>query len=146
MKRNVLIAAIAATMVSIAAWAGPGMGMGGGMGYGMGGGMGYGMGGGHCMEQGLNALNLTAEQRDKIATIQSELSTKQFALMGSMHELRAKSFRSGKAPDSATYAAMGDLRKQMFDLHASGRDRIEAVLTPEQRTQWRAGGWRGPGA
>jgi Spy/CpxP family protein refolding chaperone len=141
MKRNVLIAAVAATLVSAAALAGPGgygMGMGG---YGMGGG-GYGMGGGYCMQQGLNALNLSAEQRDKIAAIQSEFTDKQFALMEDMRELRIQAFRNGPQVDPATYAAMSERRTQMQQLNLQRQERIDAVLTPEQRAQWRPG-WRG---
>ena len=140
MKRNALFAAIAAVVVSTTAWAGPGMGMGYGPGMGMGMG-GMGMGRGTCMEENLAALGLTAEQRDKIATIQSETSRKQLALMDSMHELRTKTLRKGE-PDGATYAAMADLRKQMATVSREGRERTEAVLTPEQRAQWRPG-WRG---
>ena len=145
MRRNTLIAAVAATLVSAAAWAAPGMGFGMGMGGGMGQGYGQGpgAGSGYCADQGLNALNLTSDQREKIAAIQSDLSNRQFALMGSMHKLRTNAFRNGQAPDSGAYAAMGDLRQQMFDLHVEGRTRIEAVLTPDQRSQWRASGWRG---
>jgi Spy/CpxP family protein refolding chaperone len=143
MRRNTLIAAIAATLVSAAALAGPGMGP--GMGYGMGGGgMGMGNGGGYCAQQGFSALGLDSGQREKIAAIQAELSTRQLALMDSMHKLRSGTFRSGAAPDPATYAAMGDLRQQMLELRADGRTRIEAVLTPDQRAQWRGGAGRGP--
>ena len=137
MKRNTLIAAIAATLVSVAAVAaGPG-GYGIGGRYGMGGG---GMGGGYCQEQGLAALGLTSEQRSAIATIQSEFSGRQLDLMESMRELRTQG--------TANYAAMDDLRQKMFELRQQRFDRIEAVLTPEQRAQWRPGGpraapWRG---
>ena len=103
-----------------------------GGGYGMGGGMG---GGGFCQEQGLNALGLTAEQRSAISAIQSEFSGKQLALADSMRELRGN-------PDPSTYAARDDLRQQMFELNQQRRERIAAVLTPEQRSQWRPG-WRG---
>jgi Spy/CpxP family protein refolding chaperone len=139
MKRKALIAAIAATLVSAAAWAaGPGMGFGPGGGYGFGGGM----GGGFCHEQGMYALGLTAEQRDRIAAIQSEFSDRQFELMGEMRELRTQAFRAGPQADPATYAAMNELRQQMYTLGQQRRERIEAVLTPEQRAQWRPG-WRG---
>ena len=153
MKRNVSIAAIAATLVSAAAFAaGPGgYGMGGGHGmggfgmggFGMGGGMGGGGMGGYCQEQGLNALELTSEQRSAIASIQSESSGKQFDLMEAMHELRTEAFRNNRSADPATYAAMDQLRQKMLELRQQRIDRIEAVLTPEQRAQWRPGGPRG---
>jgi Spy/CpxP family protein refolding chaperone len=126
MKRNALIAAVAAIVVSAAAWAGPGMG------YGMGGGMGPGPGGGHCM-QGMEVLGLTVEQRDKLAAIESEVAPQRLALMGSMRDLRTQ---------GASYSAMEELRRQMFDLNQETRARVDAVLTPEQRAQWRPG-WRG---
>src|SRR6187397_2035929 len=131
MRRNTLIAAIAATVVSAASWAGPGMGFGPGPGMGMGGGM----GGGFCTEQGMASLGLTVEQRDKIAAIQAEVSSKQVELMDSMRELRTQG-----SPDATRYEAMAGLREQMFDLRREGRSRIEAVLTPEQRAQRRPGG------
>jgi Spy/CpxP family protein refolding chaperone len=134
MKRNALFAAIAAIAVSAASWAGPGMG------YGMGGGMGYGPGGAHCM-QGMEVLGLTAEQRDKIAAIEAEAAPQRLALMASMRELRTQAFRSGQ-PADPSYAAMEELRRQMFDLNQETRARVDAVLTPEQRSQWRPG-WRG---
>ena len=137
MKRNVLIAAIAAAVVSAASWAGPGMGFGPGPGMGQG----YGMGGGFCMEQGMAALGLTSEQRDQIAAIQAEVSAKRLELMDSMRALRTQAFRNGGA-DATRYQAMADLRQQMFDVSSEGRSRIEAVLTPEQRAQWRPA-WRG---
>lgn len=140
MKRNALIAAVAAIVVSAASWAGPGMG------FGMGGGMGYGPGAGQCM-QGMEVLGLTAEQRDRIAAIESEVAPQRLALMSSMRDLRTQAFRSGKPADAATYAAMDELRQQMFDLTQDARSRVEAILTPEQRAQWRPGRrgapWRG---
>ena len=138
MRRNVLIAAIAATLVSAASWAGP---FGPGPGMGMGNGMGYGMGGGFCNEQGMAALGLTTEQRDQIAAIQGEVSARRLELMESMRELRTQAFRNGGA-DATRYEAMADLRQQMFDVSRDGRSSIEAVLTPAQRAQWRPA-WRG---
>jgi Spy/CpxP family protein refolding chaperone len=150
MKRNVLIAAIAAAVLSTGALAyggfGPkGYGSGYGMGPGMmrGGGPGTGMGAGACMgAEAMASLNLSAEQRDKIATIQQETSRKQLELMASMHELRNQAFRSAEPGPGGSYEAMADLRKQMFELTQQARERVDAVLTPEQRTQW-GPGWRG---
>ena len=165
MKRNTLIAAIATTLFSAAALAhggfGPGQGPGYGMhghgpgyamgpGPGMGAGMGPGMmrggggaGPGACMDPAdMASLGLSAEQREKIAAIQKEVSAKQLSLMGSMQELRNEAFRSGEPRTGKNQEAMADLRKQMFEATREGRTRIDAILTPEQRAQWRPG-WRG---
>jgi len=124
-----------------------GYGMGPGMmgGYGPGGyGMGPGMMGGYGPE-GYNPLKLTDEQRGKIADIQEDVRRKQWALMGSMHELQSRG-RGTEAPSDAearkTYQAAADLRKQMFENSLDARKRIDAVLTKEQREQMRRG-WRG---
>ncbi len=37
---------------------------------------------------------------------------------------------------------MADLRKKMFEVTRESREKVDAVLTPEQRAQWRPG-WRG---
>jgi Spy/CpxP family protein refolding chaperone len=136
---------------------GPGMmggyGPGGGYGYGMGPGMmgyGYGMGPGMMWGYGPGyySLNLSDEQRRKIADIQQEQWKKQWALMSAMHELRFKQFeaeesgKSGDADERKTYQAFADLRKQMFENSLETRKRVDAVLTKEQRDQLRRG-WSG---
>ncbi|MBI3056139.1 MAG: hypothetical protein HYY77_19175, partial [Betaproteobacteria bacterium] len=71
---------------------GPGM-MGGMMGAGMmgGHGAGYGMGPGMMGGYGPEAdLNLTAEQRGKIAKIRDDARRKQWDLMGKMHDERSQ--------------------------------------------------------
>lgn len=142
---------------------GSGYGMGPGMmgGYGPGGGYGYGPGmmggygpGGYGMGPGMmggygpgdsNPLKLSDEQRTKVADIQDDLWRKQWALMSSMHELRFRSQRA-EAPNDAEarkiYQATADLRKQMFENSLDARKRVDAVLTKEQREQFRRG-WRG---
>jgi Spy/CpxP family protein refolding chaperone len=102
--------------------------------YGMGPGMmgGYGWG-------GYDALDLTDEQRDKIAEIQKDVASKRWGLMSAMHELRWSSFGPG-AKDTdprKTYDAMAALRKQMFETALDADKRIEAVLTKEQKDQLR---------
>ena len=82
MRRNALIAAIAAALFSVTALAqfGPGpQGNGPGpfAGRGMMQGGGYGMGTGACMDPAaMAALNLSAEQRTQISAIQTEVSGK----------------------------------------------------------------------
>jgi protein CpxP len=138
MKRNAWIAAIAAGLLSAAALAQGGPGMGG---YGRGMGPGFGGGGyGACdMAGSLDALGLTIEQRSRVAAIMDESATQRLALMDAMHDLRSQGVRGGN-PD---YAAMAALREQVFTLRSEQRSRIDAVLTPEQRERL-ASGW-GPG-
>jgi len=126
---------------------GPGM-----MGYGAGPGMGSGMMGGMMgpgMMYGGNpyaALDLSAEQRTKIANIQEGLWRKQWDLMGKMHEERyhMHQLMSGAVPDDASarkaYDAMANAHKQMFDAMLDARKQIDAVLTKEQREQLKRGG------
>jgi Spy/CpxP family protein refolding chaperone len=175
-NRKLMIAAAITAAFSAAVWAQPGEpdagwgpGMMGGYGYGpgwgmgpgmMGGGYGYGPGYGRGpgMMGGLGAygaLNLSDEQRAKIADIQRELSRKHWELMGKAFEERNRlleQFESGKADDQAerkAYQAMAEARRQMFESSLDARKRIGALLTPEQREQlrrsWR-GGWGAPGA
>ena len=114
-------------------------GMGAGM---MGGMMGPGMMGGY----GPGAdLNLTAEQRSKIAKIQNEVRRKQWDLMGKMHDQRSEMqelYSSDKRDDAAlskSYRAMSELRNQMFDLSLATQKQIDAVLTNEQRDKLKRG-------
>jgi Spy/CpxP family protein refolding chaperone len=109
---------------------GPGM-MGGGM---MGGGFGYGM---------LAQLNLSPEQWEKIGAIQEETSRKQWEVAGRMQDeaikLRNMMF-SEKRDRSALvnqYKKVQDLRQQQFQARLEVQDKIDAVLTKEQKSQIR---------
>ena len=155
MKRTLLAMAVSAMLIAPSAWSqgygmgpgmmwgdeddgggrygyGPGRGRGGyGPGYGMGPGMmgGYGPG-------GYYGLNLSKEQRTKIAGIQEEFANKQWALMDSMHELRWSAYNEGKFDEQAarkSFDAMTALRKQMFENSLAMRKSIDGVLTKEQR-------------
>jgi Spy/CpxP family protein refolding chaperone len=138
---------------------GPGYGMGPGMmgGYGSGYGMGSGqMGGGYGPDYGMGTgmmggygtgsdLNLTVEQRSKIAKIQNEVRRKHWDLMGKMQDEQAQmndQYASEKRDDaalSASYRKMSELRHQMFDLSLSAQKQIDAVLTQEQREKQKRG-------
>ncbi|MDH4114148.1 MAG: Spy/CpxP family protein refolding chaperone [Burkholderiaceae bacterium] len=135
---------------------GPDYGMGPGMmgGYGMGPGMmggyaqgsGYGMGPGMMDGYGSRAdLNLTAEQRGKIASIRNDVRRKHWELMGKMQDEQAKlneqyySDQRDDAPLSKSYRDMSELRQQMFDLSLRARRQIDAVLTQEQRDKLKHG-------
>ena len=109
---------------------GPGM-MGPGM---MGGGMGYGM---------LSQLNLSDEQWTKVTDINEEARSKNWALMGriqdesfKLRKLMAASPRDRKAI-AEQYRKLGELRQQRFEAQLETHDKVEAVLTPEQRQQLR---------
>jgi Spy/CpxP family protein refolding chaperone len=133
---------------------GPDYGMGPGMmgGYGMGPGMMGGQGSGYGMGPGMMDgyasradLNLTAEQRSKIAKIRNDVRRKHWDLMGKMQDEQAQmnehynSDQRDDAPLSKSYRDMSELRQQMFDLSLSARRQIDAVLTQEQRDKLKRG-------
>lgn len=133
---------------------GPDYGMGSGMmgGYGMGPGMMGGQGSGYGMGPGMMDgyasradLNLTAEQRSKIAKIRNDVRRKHWDLMGKMQDEQAQmneqynSDQRDDAPLSKSYRDMSELRQQMFDLSLSARRQIDAVLTQEQRDKLKRG-------
>lgn len=133
---------------------GPGM-MGGGWGQGgfgpgvmgghRGGAMGTGMMGGYGVGPGFD-VNLTEEQRGKIAKIRDDVRRKQSDLMGKMHDEQSQmnaQFYSDKRDDAAlskSFGKMSDLRQQMFDLSLSAQKQTDAVLTKEQRDKLKRGG------
>jgi Spy/CpxP family protein refolding chaperone len=126
---------------------GPGMMDGPGPGYGPGmmGGPGYGPGmmGGYGRGGGLAALDLSSEQRDKIAAIQEENRRKNWDAMG---QLRSEQFKLGQMynadkVDSAAVAEqqkkVDELRRQLLKSRLDARNQVAAILTPEQRKQLR---------
>lgn len=122
-----------------------------GRGYGMmggyGQGSGYGMGPGMMGDYGSQSnLNLSAEQRGKIAKIQEDARRKQWELMGKMEDAQAhmnERYYSDDRDDAALskdYRKMSELRHQMFDLSLSTQKQTDAVLTKEQHGKsWRNG-------
>jgi Spy/CpxP family protein refolding chaperone len=131
---------------------GMGPGMMGNYGYGMGpgimGGFGpdYGMGSGMFGGYGTrNDLNLSAEQRSKIAKIQNDVRRKHWEIMGKMQDEQAlmnELYYSEPRDDAAlskSYRKMTDLRYEMFDLSLSAQKQIDAVLTKEQRDKLKGG-------
>lgn len=132
---------------------GPGYGMGPGMTGGWGGG-GWGpgmMGGGPGAGWGAGpfaGLDLSKEQRDKIAEIEADVRTSERSLMRSMHDLdwrMSDAWQDGKFDEQAArqaFDAMSAVRKQMFDPWVDSRKRIDAVLTPAQREQLQRRGGR----
>jgi Spy/CpxP family protein refolding chaperone len=160
-------ALIGATIMAASALADPpqgaygpgyGYGMGSGMmgGYGPGYGMGSGMMGGQGPDYGMGPgmmggygtgsdLNLTAEQRSKIAKIQDDVRRKHWELMGKIQDGQSQmneQYYSDTRDDAAlskSYRNMSDLRHQMFDLSLSAQKQIDAVLTKEQREKQKRG-------
>ena len=121
---------------------GPGM-MGRGYGYGrgpgmMGGGWGMGLGGGAA----LASLDLSDAQRKQVLAVTDQLRKSDWDLMGKMQEERAKqrdafldSERRDRAAITAANKRMFDLRQQMLDNSLDAAEKIEKVLTPQQREQ-----------
>lgn len=111
---------------------GPGMMGGGGMGPGMMGGW----GGGAFAD-----LDLSKEQRDKIADIQGDVRRQHWAMMRSMQQQdwhMADAWRDGSFDEQAArkaFDAMTTQRKAMFDLMIDAQKRLDAVLTSAQREQ-----------
>ncbi|MFC6673071.1 Spy/CpxP family protein refolding chaperone [Marinobacterium aestuariivivens] len=135
-----------------------GHGMMGGYGMGMGPGMmgGYGMGMGPGMMEGFGspgmALDLDKEQRQKMRDLQNEMHEKQWALMTRMHEEHNR-LRELYSADELDPKAIGEQQQKLFDLHRQmtenrieTQNRMEQVLTPEQREKvqsFRHGGMMG---
>lgn len=139
---------------------GPGMmdgyGSGGMMGGGYGpgtmggyGGMGSGMMGGHG---GFYGVDLDDKQRRSANAIQDELRRKRWELMGrtmdeqsKLRDLYEAEKRDPKAIGAA-YQRIFDLRRQMIEATITAHNRIEELLTPEQRKTARehwGRSWRG---
>jgi Spy/CpxP family protein refolding chaperone len=149
---------------------GPGPGARGGYGYGPGGGMGPGMMGGQGMMGGMGGgmmmgpgsgmgglwhLDLTDAQRQQVLKIQDELRRKNWDLLGKQQDEQAKLrdayFASGKRDRAAIIAAykrISDLRVQRIENSLDATEKIEGVLTQQQRDQLKRYGpwWMGDGA
>jgi Spy/CpxP family protein refolding chaperone len=111
----------------------------GGYGYGPGMRGGYGRGPGG----GLAGLDLSSEQRDKIAAIQEENRQKNWNAMG---QLRSEQFKLGQmynaekidsAAVSEQQKKVDELRRQMLKSRLDARNQVMAILTPEQRKHLR---------
>jgi Spy/CpxP family protein refolding chaperone len=120
-----------------------GYGYGYGMGPGMMGGNGYGMGPGMMGMGNLRALNLNAEQKTKISQLRKEIRTKQWAVMGDMMDAQDKlqELLDADTQDAAAinkqYKAIEDLRRQMVENSVEAHNRINSILTKEQREKSR---------
>jgi len=125
---------------------GPGHHMGPGMmgGYGPGYGMGPGMMGGYGPGYGvLEQLNLTREQWDRINTIYEEVGKKQWELTGKMrdeafklHGLMSSEKRDRSAINNQ-YKKLQEVRQQRFEAQLDAQEKVDGVLTGEQRERLR---------
>ena len=127
---------------------GPGMGM---MGGGMMGGMGMGPGGGMGP---VWMLDLTDEQRDKIEKIYDDVRRKNWDTYGKIMDEQSKlrDLYSGDTVDpkkvGAIYAGISKLHQQVIEANVEAHNRVQAVLTKEQKEQlrqWSRGGMGGRG-
>jgi len=159
MKRVLIGAGVAASVLMAGLVAAQPYGMGPGMMNNYGPDASYGMGpwsmagpGGHGMGPGMAgafgadpyaAVDLTAEQRSKIADIRQAASKAQWQLMGAMHDegYRMHGVAGPGAFDEAaarkSFEAMTETRRAMFELQVETRRKTDAVLTPQQREQLR---------
>ncbi|MCM5569837.1 Spy/CpxP family protein refolding chaperone [Burkholderiaceae bacterium FT117] len=128
-----------------------GPGMMGGWGSGMMGGAGFGM-------MGLGAgralwlPDLNDKQRAELSKIQDETRRKQWEIAGKMQDEMAKirdamdaSGKRDRAEVMAAFDRMTALRKQRLEIALDTAERVDQVLTPEQREKLRRWGpWWGP--
>ena len=131
-----------------AAGAQPGPGYGQGPGYGPGMMGGYGPGWGGPSGGATAALNLTDEQREKVLAIQEENRRKNWDTMGKMRaeQFKLRSLYNADSVDPQAFAEqqkkVDELRRAMLVSRLETRKQVEAVLTPEQRKQFRQFGPR----
>jgi Spy/CpxP family protein refolding chaperone len=89
----------------------------------------------------LGALNLSEEQQSKINKLSDELRHNNWATQGMMNDETAR-LRDLYEADNRDPAAIGkeyqkifDLKRQMIETYLTTQNRIEEVLTPEQRAK-----------
>jgi Spy/CpxP family protein refolding chaperone len=91
-------------------------------------------------------LDLSADQKSKIKPIQKELRSKQFAVMGDMIDAQDKlqelydADKQDAAAINKQYKVIEDLRRQMVDNAVDTHNRINSILTKEQREKFRERG------
>lgn len=126
---------------------GPGLMGGYGPGYGMGPGMMGGYGRGYGMPPGgwnaYGGIDLSADQRAKIAKIEQDVRTKHWALMGKMTDARYKvqelydADKLDAAAIDQQYKTIDAVRRQMIDLSIEARNQINNILSKDQREKLR---------
>lgn len=139
MKAMIRKAALVASALAIGTAAAAAFAQGGpGFGPGYGGGPGYGPG-----ANALEALNLSDEQRDKIQVIQEQNRQKNWTAMGQMRaEMFAlrRMYYADKVDANAIVEQqkkVDEFRRAQLKSRIESRNQVEALLTPEQRKQFR---------
>jgi len=130
MKRKLLAVAVAALLGTAAVAFSQPYGMGPGGGYGPG----YGM---------LGQLNLTSEQWSKINAIHEEQAKKQWDLAAKMRDeaFKLQGLMSAEKRDRSAinnqYGKLQDIRRQRFQARLEAQEKVDDVLTKEQKSQLR---------
>ena len=124
------------TLSTTLAFAGPG----GGEGHGkFGGKRGHGGRGGEFGAKFAQKLNLTDSQKQQIRELQTSFREQNKAFFESARQTRQQAKAARDAGDTARLetlkGTMASQREQMKALHKQQRERIVALLTPEQRAQ-----------
>lgn len=128
---------------------GPGMMMGGGYGPGMMGGQGPGMmmGGGYGPGMmGGYGPDFTPEQRKEANAIMDQTRKSHWSMMGAMMDEQAKlrDLYAAEKPDrdaiGASYKRIGEIRQSMYESMIDAHQKMDALLTDEQRAQMYRGG------
>lgn len=123
---------------------GYGPGMMGGYGRGMMGGDGPGPGWGRGYGGPLALLNLSTDQREKIAQIQENARERNWATMGQLRseEFKLRSLYNADKPSPEAVAdqqkKVDELRRQLTKARVETNNEMQTVLTKEQREQLRA--------
>ena len=100
----------------------------------------HGRGGGELGERFAQKLNLTDAQKQQIRDLQQNFRETNKAFVDQMRDTHQQMAEARKAGDTAKLdalkATMESQRPQMQQLREQQNQRIAAILTPEQRTQW----------
>jgi Spy/CpxP family protein refolding chaperone len=118
-----------------------GPGAGNGMDPGMMGGYGHGMGG--MFGWNVRGLGLTPPQEAQVNKISDELRKKNWEVMGKMQDEAAKlrdlysSDKLDRGAISSAYKRLGELRQSRIENSLEAQEKIESLLTPEQRKEFR---------
>jgi periplasmic protein CpxP/Spy len=130
-KQWITMAAVLALSTSMAVAAPHGRGGKGGKMHGRGGAFG---------ERMAEKLNLSDAQKQQIRDLQRNFRETNKAFFDQMRDTHKQMAEARKAGDTARVdalkATLQTQRPQMQQLHEQQQQRIAAILTPEQRTQW----------
>jgi Spy/CpxP family protein refolding chaperone len=96
---------------------------------------------------GLRQLDLADEQRAQVNKIHDELRRKNWDILGRTQDEAARlrdlyaAEKFDRAAVSAAYKRMGELRQARIENMLEAKEKVEGVLTPEQRKTLRR--WQG---